>query len=64
MEEHKYFFGEEKMITDTFDDQSAAIINPPVNMNAPQVDACILNFSHEIEQYVLTHYNSRQIASF
>lgn len=41
------------MITEAFDNQSAAIINPPVNENAPQVDACILTFSHVIEEFVL-----------
>ena len=52
------------MITDTFDDRSEAIINPPVNPDAPAVDACILTFSHVIEQFVLEHYPCEQIASF
>ncbi len=52
------------MITETFDNQSAAIINPQVNENAPQVDACILTFSHVIEKFVLANYDCRQIASF
>ncbi len=52
------------MITDSFDDQSNAIINPPSNENAPQVDACIVTFSHVIEEFVLNHYDCRQIASF
>ena len=29
------------MITETFDNQSMAIINPEINDNAPVVDACI-----------------------
>ena len=41
------------MITESFDNQSAAIINPRVKENAPQVDACILTFSHVIEKFVL-----------
>ena len=45
------------MITESFDNQSPAIINPPVNENAPQVDACILTFSHVIEKFVLENYD-------
>lgn len=52
------------MITDSFDNQSNAIINPRNNENAPQVDACILTFSHVIEEFVLSNYDCRQIASF
>lgn len=52
------------MITDSFDNQSNAIINPPVNETAPTVDACILTFSHAIEKYVLENFDCKQIASF
>ena len=52
------------MITDSFDNKSKAIINPQVNESAPQVDACILTFSHEIERFVLEHYDCKRIASF
>lgn len=52
------------MITDSFDNQSNAIINPRINENAPRVDACILTFSHMIESFVLSHYKCKQIASF
>ena len=52
------------MITETFDDRSQAIINPQVKESAPQVDACILTFSHEIESFVLENYNCQRIASF
>ena len=52
------------MITDSFDNQSNAIINPRINENAPRVDACILTFSHMIESFVLSHYKYKQIASF
>ena len=52
------------MITETFDNQSRAIINPQINENAPVVDACILTFSHVIEAFVLSNYDCKQIASF
>lgn len=52
------------MITDTFDNQSDAIINPTIKNDAPKVDACILTFSHVIEQFVLSHYDCKPIASF
>lgn len=52
------------MITDAFDNQSAAIINPQVKADAPQVDACILTFSHVIEKFVIENYDCKQIASF
>lgn len=52
------------MITETFDDCSQAIINPQVKESAPQVDACIITFSHEIESFVLENYNCQRIASF
>lgn len=52
------------MITDTFDNLSPAIINPQMNENAPEVDACILTFSHVIEKFALANYDCRQIASF
>ena len=52
------------MITDSFDNQSAAIINPRSKENAPKVDACILTFSQEIEAYVLNNYDCKHIASF
>lgn len=52
------------MIIDSFDNQSEAKINPQINENAPQVDACILTFSDVIEAFVLSHYDCRQMASF
>lgn len=52
------------MITETFDNQSRAIINPQINENSPVVDACILTFSHVIEKFVLNNYDCKQIASF
>lgn len=52
------------MITDSFDDQSEAIINPQINEKAPEVDACIITFSYLIEEFVLKNYDCKQIASF
>lgn len=52
------------MITDSFDNQSPAIINPRPNDSAPRVDACILTFSHVIESFVLANYPCERIASF
>ncbi len=52
------------MITDTFDNQSKAIINLPVRGTEIAVDACILTFSHEIETFVINNYKCEQIASF
>lgn len=51
------------MITETFDNQSAAIINPCRKENAPKVDACIMTFSYMIEEFVLANYECEQIAS-
>lgn len=52
------------MITESFDDTSKAIINPPVNENSPKVDACILTFSNKIEEFVLKNYDCKRIGSF
>ena len=52
------------MITETFDNQSPAIINPCRKENAPRVDACIMTFSYMIEEFVLANYECEQIASF
>ena len=51
------------MITDTFDNQSPAIINPAPKEDAPQVDACIVTFSHEIEKFVAENYADGELAS-
>ena len=52
------------MITETFDNRSPAIINPQIDSNNPQYEACIVTFSNLIEQYVLSHYEYTQISSF
>lgn len=51
------------MITDSFDNRSAAKINPAVNENAPRTDACIVTFSYVIEKYVLEKYKPVQIGA-
>lgn len=51
------------MITDSFDNQSAAIIDPQRKEDAPKVDACIITFSHVIEQFVLEHYDCEKTGS-
>lgn len=52
------------MITDSFDTDSSAIINPVQNADAPEVDACIVTFSHVIEENVVKQYACKKIASF
>lgn len=52
------------MITDSFDNQSEAKINPFLKENAPEVDACIVTFSYLIEKFVLENYDCKQIAQF
>ena len=52
------------MITEAFDNQSPAIIQPAINENAPRADACILTFSWQIEQFVLKNYPCERIGSF
>ena len=51
------------MITDTFDNLSPAIIHPRIKEDAPEADACIVTFSHEIEKYVAETYVEGEIAS-
>ena len=52
------------MITDSFDALTPAIIQPQRREGAPKMDACILTFSWQIEQFVLSHYDCRRIGSF
>ena len=51
------------MITETFDADPRAIIEPFVNPDAPAVDACILTFSHVVESFVLEHYDCEKLGS-
>ena len=52
---------EHLMIIDSYDDKSPAKINVKKNENAVTVDAVIYTFSHEIEKYVIEHYNCEKI---
>lgn len=52
------------MITDSFDNQSAAKINPQIREDVPNVDACIVTFSYMIEKFVLENYKCTQIGQF
>ncbi len=49
------------MITDTFDNDTPAIINPKENPDAFAVDACIVAFSYKIEEFVLSRFNPIKI---
>ena len=51
------------MITDSFDNQSPAIITPVRKENTPEVDVCIVTFSHQIEKYVAETYANGEIAA-
>ena len=52
------------MITESFDPNSPAIINPPpLPQDAPEADVCIITFSWQIEQFVKEHYACGQLAS-
>lgn len=44
------------MITDSFDNKSEAKINPIPKENRLKCNACIVTFSHIIEEYVLKNY--------
>lgn len=52
------------MITESFDDKTAAKINPQIKEGVPGVDACILTFSYLIEKFVLENYDCKQIGEF
>lgn len=52
------------MITDTFDNTTPAIINPPEHPNMMTVDACIVTFSYKIEEYVLSRFHPKKIDDF
>ena len=49
------------MITDAFDNQSSAKINPKINESAPEVEAVIFTFSHVIEKYVAENYPCEKV---
>lgn len=49
------------MITDAYDNQSAAKINPRINETAPAAEAVIFTFSHVIEKYVVENYACEKV---
>lgn len=49
------------MITDSFDKESIAKINPKIREGLPSVNACIVTFSYMIEKFVLENYKCKQI---
>ena len=51
------------MITNSFDNQTDAIIEPRRKAGAPSVDAMIITFSYIIEEYIKEHFNYTQIAT-
>lgn len=51
------------MITDSFDNQSSAIINLHRNEDAPLVDAVILTFSNVIEEFVVENYDCEKVGA-
>lgn len=52
------------MITDSFDNKSNAKINPTQEKNRLKCDACIVTFSHIIEEYVIKEYKAKQCSEF
>jgi len=51
------------MITDSFDNQTAAIIEPQRKAGVPSVDGMIITFSYLIEESIKEHFNCTQIAA-
>lgn len=51
------------MITNSFDNQTDAIIEPRRKAGVPSVDAMIITFSYIIEEYIKEHFNYTQIAT-
>jgi len=45
------------MITNTFDENTVAIINPKKRENRVKCDVCIVTFSHEIVGFVIKNFN-------
>lgn len=50
------------MITNSFDNQTEAIVKPQRKEDVPSVDAMIITFSYLIEEYVKEHFDCTQIA--
>lgn len=51
------------MIINSFDNQTAAIIEPQRKAGVPSVDVMIITFSYIIEEYIKEHFNCTQIAT-
>ncbi len=51
------------MITDSFDNQTPAIIIPHRRKDAPRLDAMIITFSYVIAEYIRSHFSCTQIAT-
>lgn len=51
------------MITNSFDNQTDAIIEPQRKVGVPSVDVIIITFSYIIEEYLKEHFNCTQIAT-
>ena len=51
------------MITNSFDNQTAAIIKRQRKAGVPLVEAMIITFSYIIEEYIKNHFNCTQIAT-
>ena len=47
------------MITNSFDNQTNAIIEPQRKVGVPSVDVIIITFSYIIEEYLKEHFNCR-----
>ena len=53
-----------KMITNSFDDKSEAIINPSINKKRIKCDVCIVTFSNIIIEYVKKNFNIKSVGVF
>lgn len=51
------------MVTNSFDNQTAAIIEPQRKAGAPVVDVMIITFSYIIEEYIKNHFSCTQITT-
>lgn len=52
------------MITETFDNDLQAFINPKIRENRALCDVVIITFSNEIENYVVKTFNAQKINEF
>ena len=52
------------MITESFDNQENAIINPPKREKIKKCDVIIATFSNQIEEYVVKTFNANKVNEF